>query len=261
MSKTIKLKAETREDLGTSKAKRLRAKKLVPGIFYGKGAKNISLQFEEKSLKKALSTDAGLNVIMELTIKTAKGEQTESVIPQDVQFNALNDSLEHIDLRKINLKEKIVTKVPVRLVGDAPGVKTGGILVQHFNELELKCLPTDIPSHIDIDISGMADIGATIKVGEVKLPGNIEALHLHPEHVAVALMAPKKEEEPEVAPLEEGVEPEVIGKDKEEGEEGAEAAVEGKGEEKGKEKGQEKGKEKGKEAEAKKPAEKKAEKK
>jgi len=249
MAKKVKLTAELREVHG-KQVSQLRRKHLIPGIFYGKGAKNISLQFNEKDLVKVLSTAAGFNVIIDLTIKDAKGEQLESVIPQDVQVNALTDKVEHVDLRKIDLKEKIVTKVPVRLVGTAPGVKQGGILVHNLHEVEIKCLPTEIPSSIDIDISGLMDIGAAIKIGEVKFPENVETMHLYPDQVAVAVLAPKQEEEVvAAAPLAEGVEPELVGekgKKEKEGEEGAPAAAEGKIE-------------KGKEAEAKKPEAKKPE--
>ncbi|MBU0580672.1 MAG: 50S ribosomal protein L25 [Candidatus Margulisbacteria bacterium] len=233
MAKKVNLNAGIREEVG-KKVKNLRLKGIVPGIFYGKGNKNINLEINEKDLKKALSTEAGFNVIINLTIKDAKGEQNESVIPQDVQVNPITDKVEHVDFRKIDLKEKITTKVPVHLVGIAPGVKLGGILVHQLHEVEIRCLPTDIPAHIDIDITSLADIGAVIKVGEIKFPEKVEALHLHPEQTAVAVLAPKKEEEVVAAPLEASAEPEVIGKGKVEGEEGAEAGT-GEKAEKGKE--------------------------
>lgn len=239
MAHQVKLIAEEREDLGSGKVKRLRQEGLVPGIFYGKGEKNINLQMKAKDLQKVLSTEAGLNVIINLTIKSKKGEIVEPAFPQDVQINALTDKLEHIDLRKINLKEKITTKVRVRLTGEAPGIKQGGILIQQLHEIEIKCLPTDIPSSIDINISGLDNIGSALKAGEIKFPENVEPLGLQADQVAVAVLAPKKEEEVVAAPLEQGVEPEVIGKGleaKEAAEAGAEGKVEAKAPEKGKEK-------------------------
>jgi large subunit ribosomal protein L25 len=223
-SKTVDITAEEREIKTKGTVKALRASGYVPAIFYGKGVKeNISLKVNEKELNKALSSEAGLNVILNLTMKTKKGEQTEAVIPQDVQIGPISDRVEHIDFRQVNLKEKITTKVPVRMTGTAPGVALGGILVQQLHEIEVKCLPMDIPAQFTIDVSVLATVNSVIKVGEIKFPENVEPLHFHPEQVAVAVVPPKEEKvEVETAPLEQSAEPELIktkGKEVKEGEE------------------------------------------
>ncbi len=231
MSNTVAITAEEREITTKGATNKLRDSGFVPAVFYGKDVKeNISLFVSEKDLRKALKTEAGLNVILNLTIKTKKGEHTEAAIPQDVQINAMSDRIEHIDLRKINLKEKITTKVRVRVVGTSPAVALGGILTQQLHEVELKCLPMDIPSQITIDISGLATVGSVIKVAEITFPANVEPLHLHPEQTAVAIVAVKEEkvEETTAAPLEQSAEPELIktkGKEDKEGEAGAEGAA------------------------------------
>ncbi len=254
MSKQVNITVEERTLSSKGTMHKLRDSGLVPGIFYGKDVKqNIMLTFVEKDLRKALHTEAGLNVILNLTIKTAKGEQVEAVIPQDVTFHPITDRIEHIDLRKINLKEKITTKVPIKLVGTAPGVALGGILVQQMYEVEVRCLPTEIPSSITIDISSLDKVNIFLKAGEIKFPANVEPLHLHAEQAVVSIMAPKKEEDLTVAPLEQSAEPELLktkGKEGEE-EEGAAPAAGEKAPEKGKE--AEGKKPEGKKPEAKKP--------
>ena len=228
MTETRDLVAEVREITTKGDLKAMRSNGFVPGIFYGEGVENVNLKLSEKEVKKILHTDAGRNVIIHLSIKSEKGEQKETVIPQDVQVNPLTDMVDHIDLRQINLKEAITTSVEVRLIGIAGAIKKGGVLMQNLHQVDVKCLPTDIPPHIDIDISILEDLGDVVKVSEIKFPDNIEVLHLHPEQTAVAIMSPRKEVETEETEAgAESAEPEVVGgKGKEE------ADGEGKGEEK-----------------------------
>jgi large subunit ribosomal protein L25 len=233
MTETRDLVADVREITTKGDLKAMRSNGFMPGIFYGKGVENVNLKLSEKEVKKILHTDAGRNVIINLSIKGEKGEQKETVIPQDVQVNPLTDLVEHIDLRQINLKEAITTAVAVRLIGTAGAVKKGGILVQNLHHVDVKCLPTDIPPHIDIDITILEEIGNVVKVAEIKFPENIEVLHLHPEQTAVAIMSPRKEVEPDPAEAaaEESVEAEVVGgkgKEEAEGEAKADAKPEAK---------------------------------
>ncbi len=226
MEKVI-LKAEERDEIGKGGSKRLRRKGLIPGVVYREGKIGISVQIDEKALWRALHTGAGENAIITMNI-SGKGEEfAKTVIVQEIQTDPINDKTLHVDFHEISLKEKLHVKVPVSVKGEAPGVKEeGGILTQGIWEIEVVCLPTDIPDHISVTVDTLR-IGDAVHVKELKFPENV-VTNEDPEMVVVSVTPPQAEEVPaEVLPAEEGVEPEIIkkGKKEEEGEE-AEGAVE-----------------------------------
>jgi len=199
----VDLKAEEREVKG-KKVKHLRNKGLLPAVVYGHNMKTMSLCLNVKEYKKAISGESGTNVIINLSVKDGK-EETLPVITHAIQHNAMTDEVIHVDFQKINMKEKIHTKVPIECLGEAIGVKEeAGILVQVLNELEINCLPMDIPPHFEINVAELK-IGDAINVSDLKtaISSEIEIL-TELEALIVHVVPPAKEEVVEPTPLAEG---------------------------------------------------------
>lgn len=215
------LDSEARKsEVSKGEMKKLRASGKIPAVVYG-DKENVTLAVDAVKFKSLLGK-AGHNVIVTLNMpdKSAK-----TVLIKEVQKNVITRALSHIDFYQISMKKKIEISIPVVLVGDAPGVKSGGVLAHIVRELKVKCLPTDIPGKITIDISNL-EIGHTITVKDLALSKNVEVL-VRPDQIVVNIVSPTiLEEVVPGTPAEAAAEPEVIGKGKkeEEGEEGAEAA-------------------------------------
>jgi large subunit ribosomal protein L25 len=223
----ITLKAKERTGLGKGPSKHLRKEGFIPAIVYHRGEDGIKMGIDRTDLWHALHTSAGENAIISLDIEGGEdGKGTEkTVIVKEVQKDPINDSIIHVDFQEISLKEKIQVSVPVVLKGEAKGVtEEGGVLSQLEWELEVECLPTDIPESIEIHVEDLM-IGDAIHIEDVKLEGDYVFL-AEPDQVIVTVTPPQELEEEEEEGLEEGAgeEPELIkkGKKEEEEEEGAE---------------------------------------
>ncbi len=142
----IILEAEVREGKGKSYAKRLRKDGLVPAVVYGVD-EPVSIQFDPEVLSSLLNTSAGSNVVFKLKVVGEKKKE-RSVIVKDLNYNVMNGSYVHVDLLEIRMDQKITVSVPLVLEGDAVGIKMGGVLSQVLRELEVECLPVDIPEQI-----------------------------------------------------------------------------------------------------------------
>jgi large subunit ribosomal protein L25 len=217
----ITLSASAREDHGKSACRHIRKEGMIPAVVYKDGEGAISLKVDRKELWHALHTDAGSNVIINMRIAAGKKEEEKTVIVKETQVDPLNDKLIHVDFHEISLKDKLTVKVPIEVKGEAVGVlENEGILSQILWEMEVECLPTDIPEHINVNVESL-EIGDAIHVKDLELPDNVDPLE-DPEQVVVSVHPPQAEEEEEEAEGEEGaVEPELIkkGKAEEEGEE------------------------------------------
>lgn len=221
----IKLHVTKRRELGSSNVRRLRNSGIIPGIIYGKGKDPIPIKVNIRDIHGIKGSSIAENILLDLVIKDRSEEITKTVIVKELQKDPIKGDWLHIDFNEISLKERLRTKVPIELTGDAVGVTQGGILEQIMHELEIECLPVDIPSHISVDITNLS-IGQTIYVKDVTVSDRITVL-TNPQLPIVSVSAPKAEEEVAVAPAEgEPTEPEVIGKGKKEVEE----VVEGEGE-------------------------------
>lgn len=226
MEKVI-LKALIREEKGKGACKHMRREGQIPAVVYKEGKDAISVQVDSRELWHALHTDAGENAIITMDISGGEKEIKKTVIVKETQTDPITDKFLHLDFHEISLKEKLKVKVPVNVKGEAIGVKEEeGVLAQAMWEVEVECLPTDIPEHIDVQVEELK-IGDAIHVKDLAAPQGVAILD-DPEQVVVAVHVPKAEEE--VVEEEEGeegeVEPEVIKKGKGEEEEGAEAAEE-----------------------------------
>ncbi len=209
------LTAEIREGVGKERAKKLRSKGLIPAIFYGPRAQTIPLVIDSKELAKALQTEAGENVLIDLDIRKGPQSDRKVVMLKDIQVDPLQRATLHTDFYEVAMDEMVTVEVPVHLVGKPEGTKVGGILEQVRRVIEVQCLPGDIPKSIDIDVSGL-NIGDSIHVEEI----NVEkAKIISDTNFTIATVVPPAVEE-KVA---EAVAPEAVEgaevKEKEEGEE------------------------------------------
>ena len=211
----IILKAERRTDFKKSTSNQMRKAGSVPGIYYSFGEEPIPIKVTELSLRPLVFTSESHIVSLQI-----QGDSKPiSCILKDTQFEPITSRIIHFDLLGLKEGETLTMEVSVILKGNAVGVKDGGIVQHNLHKLEVKCLPQNIPPHIDVDITNLA-IGDSIKVSDLKLEG-IEILNDENASI-VSVVPPVQEAKPEEAAAAEGTtaEPEVIAKGKkEEGEE------------------------------------------
>jgi large subunit ribosomal protein L25 len=202
----IELTAEARTMTGKKGAKACRNRGQLPGILYGKGDEPKPLAVDPKQLDQVLHTHAGSNVIIKLVLDD--GDEPVNVVVRELQVDNIKGSMRHVDFYHILLDEMIRSKVPFKMVGEAPGVKVGGILEHILWDMEIECLPMNIPDSLDVDISGL-EIGDGINVSGIPVPADVTVLS-DPDSTVVQVIAPRVEEEPEPEVEIEGEEPEVI---------------------------------------------------
>jgi large subunit ribosomal protein L25 len=215
----IVVNAKGRDDRGKNAARRLRREGLVPGIVYGGKGGSIAIAVDPKALQKVLRSEAGRNTILKLDIA---GAGATNAILKDLQVDPIKDSLLHADFYRIAMDVAIRVTVPINIRGEARGVKVdGGILELITREIEVECLPGDIPERIDVDVSDLGLNGA-LRVSD--LPANAKVKILEsPDQVVVHVVSIKEEEAPAPAAVAvEGeaaaapAEPEVLKKGKKE---------------------------------------------
>jgi large subunit ribosomal protein L25 len=226
MASTIEqntLEAQPREAGTKNHARRVRREGKIPGVVYGAGKDSLPVSVDPRHVLRILRSDSGHNTIFDLALHG--GEKTKAMIV-DWQYEPIKGHLLHIDLKRIAMDRALKVSVPIVLQGVAEGVKTeGGILEQMLREVEIECLPGDIPGHIDVDISHLT-FGKVLRVSD--LPHNPKLKFLSDANQPVAHVTSVKEEvvvTPEAVAAEAGAvpaEPEVIKKGK--------AEVEGEGE-------------------------------
>jgi len=162
------LTAEIREGIGKEKAKKLRAKGLIPAIFYGPKSQTIPLVIDSKELVKALQTEAGENVLIDLDIRKGTQSDRKVVMLKDIQIDPLQRITLHTDFYEVAMDEMVIVEVPVHLMGKPEGTKMGGILEQVRRVIQIQCFPGDIPKSIDIDVSPLK-IGDSIHVQDINV--------------------------------------------------------------------------------------------
>jgi large subunit ribosomal protein L25 len=163
------LNIELRTKTGKGICRQLRKKELIPAVVYGKGMESVPVSLSQKELSAAITGEGGQNHL--LTLKGGGSLDGQLVIVADLLRDCLRGTPRHVDLHKINMADKVRIKVAVNLVGDAIGVKEGGLLDFAMHEIEIECFPTHIPEHIDVDVTGLA-IGQSFHIGDLaELPG------------------------------------------------------------------------------------------
>jgi len=215
------VEAQARPDAsrGKNEARRLRAGGRIPGVLYGAKQSTVAVSVDPKQITRILHSESGHNTIFDLQV----GDEKAKVMIVDWQNDPIHGKLLHIDLKRIAMDQEMRVMVPIHLVGDAEGVKTqGGILDQVLREVEVECLPGDIPSHIDADVTSLV-FGTVLRVSDLPHAGKLK--FITDETQTVAHITSVKEE---AAPTPEAAaeaaaaapaEPEVIKKGKQETEE------------------------------------------
>ncbi|MGR3175836.1 MAG: 50S ribosomal protein L25 [Candidatus Scalindua sp.] len=165
---TQQLQVKIKKDTGTLKARKNRKSGLIPAILYGHKQESMMFLLNEKEFSTALDTEAKM-----VNLKWDSSE--EIALIKDIQFDTFGRKILHVDFVRIALTEKVTTHIPVVLYGTSPGVKEGGILDHALKEVEIECLPTEIPKNIRINISELA-IGNTIHISDLELPANAKVL-------------------------------------------------------------------------------------
>jgi large subunit ribosomal protein L25 len=224
-NEVVEAEQRTNESRGKNEARRVRVTGKIPAVVYGAKKDSVAVTVSPKQITKILHSESGHNTIFDLQI--ANGGK-EKVMIVDWQYDPIKSTLLHIDLKRIDMTKTIRVAVPLQLVGESAGVKQqGGIMDQVLREVEVECLPTDIPSHIDVDVSQLV-FGQVIRVSDLPHGGKLK--FLTPEDQAIAHITTVKEEvvaTPEAVAAEgaAAAEPEVIKKGKQETEEGAAPAA------------------------------------
>ncbi len=220
-NETVEAQPRAAESRGKNEARRVRVTGSIPAIVYGAKKDSMAITVNPKQITKILASDTGHNTIFDLQLNGGK----EKVMIVDWQYDPIKSRLLHIDMKRIDMAKAIRVSVPIELVGESAGVKQqGGIMDQILREVEIECLPSDIPSHIDVDVSQLV-FGEVIRVKDLPHGGKLK--FVTDEDQAVAHITTVKEEvvaTPEAAAADATAapaEPEVIKKGKQEAEEGA----------------------------------------
>lgn len=211
------LHALSREETGSRAARRIRRAKSIPAVLYGKSNEPQPIAIDSVEFETLLRQGLTENTLINLLIDDEEKSSRLTMI-REIQRDPMRDSFRHLDLVHIDLKETIKVDVPVRLIGQSEGVKAGGILEQKIYAIEIECLPTEIPSDFEVDVTEM-NINDSIHLDEIDL-GNFKT-SMKLQRTVVSVAPPRVEEVVEEV-IELVGEPELIG---EEAEEGAEEAA------------------------------------
>ncbi|MFQ5723822.1 MAG: 50S ribosomal protein L25 [Terriglobia bacterium] len=213
---SLQVEAQPRAERGTNRARQLRRAGRVPAVVYGGKDGPLALSVDPRHVTKILTSEAGQNAVFNLQIK---GQGKTPAMIRDWQVDPVRGLLLHVDFLRISMEERVKVKIPVRVQGEPVGVKQqGGILELVQREVELECLPGDIPDEFVIEVSEL-NMNQGVRVGDLKLESKKLRILTDTEQVLAHVVPPRKPEEevPVEAAVEgaEAVEPEVVGKGKE----------------------------------------------
>lgn len=195
----VTLKANTGRESGTRASRRLRRQGLVPAIVYGRGSEPVSVSIDRRELNAALSTEAGRNVLINLEVEGAT--EPALTLARELQRDPVRGDLLHVDFVAISRHEAIEANVPVHLVGESPAVAMGMIIETHAVSVVVGCLPTAVPSALELSLESMAEVGDALRAGDIELPEGVVLITELDESIAVVVPPPVMvlEEEAEVA--------------------------------------------------------------
>jgi large subunit ribosomal protein L25 len=208
-----KLKVKLRDGTGKEHVRKLRKNGILPAVLYGPHLKkSLPLQIDIKELHSFFShSDKARIIILEITDQ--KTDKQHRVIIKDLQRDSIKGDLQHLDFYAVTRGETVTTKVPISFVGKSQGEKIGGIIEHLVRELEIECLPKDLPSVIEVDVTPLG-LGDSFSVRDIKVPSGIKVL-THPQELVVSVVYPVREEVVKVEEKEAVEEVEVVGQEKE----------------------------------------------
>lgn len=185
---TSSLTVKKRDRTGKSGAARVRRENRIPAVIYGKNTGAVAIEVEPEELKKALSTESQRNTLLEVTVENSGGKPALSII-KDVQKDPLTGKTTHLDFQAIDPDTALRIEVPVEFTGRSQGIRDGGILEEIERTLRIKCLPENIPTRIEVDITEVG-IGDSLHVRDLSFDGKFEVLN-NPDDPVVMVIAPR----------------------------------------------------------------------
>ena len=195
MAQQAKLTVQKRAEVGRNAIKKVRKQGLIPGVIYGVGQEPINLEVNGRQLSTVLAHSSSENILLELEIVDGDDKRNSLAMIQEVQHHPIQRQILHVDFHAVSATEKITAEVPIETVGEPVGVKTGGGLLEHIlRDLEVECLPGDLPERIQVDVSGL-DLNQSIHVKDLQLPAGVEAV-TDGDLTVVAVSEARVEEEP-----------------------------------------------------------------
>jgi large subunit ribosomal protein L25 len=224
MAENLKLEASLRDNFGKNAARRLRRTGHIPGVIYGGGASSVAISLDPRQISQIVQSDGGHTAV--LTLETP-GADPARVMLKEWQTEPVRGRLLHVDFVRITQHTRVKVRVPIRVTGEPQGVKVqGGIFEFVLREVEVECLPDDIPEAITADVTDLT-IGRNLRVGSLPVGQGIKVL-TDPDRVVAHVVALKAEEEKPAEAVEGApAEPELIRKAKTEGEAAEEKPEEG----------------------------------
>lgn len=193
MNELFELEAQPRELHGTSANRRMRRiEGMIPAVIYGAKKEATSISLSHNFVKRALENEAFFSHILTIDVAGKK----EKVVVKDIQRHPYKPVILHMDFLRINAKEKLQMNVPLHFINEdqAPGAKEGGVITHHLTEVEISCLPSNLPEFIEVDLANL-EMGAAIHLTELKLPKGLELIALQAEevqnHSVVSIHKPK----------------------------------------------------------------------
>ncbi len=195
---TFELSANKRTIFGR-KTKQLRNNGIIPANIFGKKIKSLAIELASSTLLDTMRK-AGETGLIHLKIKG--DDKVHSVLVSGYAQNPVSGDMLHVDFHEVDLKQKVTATVPLKAVGESEAVKSGMVLVMMKNELEVEALPTDLPDHIEVDISVLTEVGSTIHAKDLKFDRSKVTVEISDDEVIATIQEPVKEPEPEIVPEE-----------------------------------------------------------
>jgi len=185
----VKLVVQNRAVLGSAEARRLRRQGLIPGVLYGR-EQPVPITVPERDLRAAIGGSGGSHAVLDVVVETGKAH---SSVLKEFQQDPVRGTVTHVDLQEVRLDQPIHASVAVSLVGDARGVREGGVLTQVTTHVNVEALPLEIPEHLEFDVSDLG-VGDSARLSQLTVPDGVTLLDDPEETVIAAVMAPRAEE-------------------------------------------------------------------
>ncbi len=218
-SSYFKLDISERTETGSKGSKALRCEGSIPGVLYYSGEKNVNIAIDRSVLFHAMQSGQRI-------FEIDQDGQSQYTMIKELQYHPVTDAIIHIDLMRVRRSEKMTISVPLVLIGEAIGIKEGGVLSQSMTQVEISCFPTDVPEQIEIDIEDL-EINSARSVADIKIDNEDIEIVSNTNLNVVSITPPAAEEEPEIEELEDEEGEGIEGAEGAEGDEGADTGQEG----------------------------------
>lgn len=197
------LEAKTRDRTGSRYSQRIRKQGGLPAVVYGHGEGPVSVAIDAK--------DAIGHIVQgEKVFELKMGDKSQTVLLKDIQYDYLGSNIIHADFARVDMDERVEIRVPIKLIGDAVGLKSAGAILMHtLNEIEIECRVANLPEEMEVDISSV-DVGQTLTAGDIKLPLDTMKLLTDPNAIVVQIVTQAEEVSDEQADVEGADQPDVI---------------------------------------------------